>query len=83
MTDARQILAGGTGESETLKHQIATANLKFELATRVGTKQSIIARLEDTSYNGHTLTLLGCIATAPHQQLELTFVSQHESGRKP
>jgi len=35
-----------------------------ELAKRVGTTQSVIARLEDAEYSGHSLTMLERIATA-------------------
>src|SRR5713101_1770523 len=35
-----------------------------ELAKRVGTTQSVIARLEDAEYAGHSLTMLERIATA-------------------
>lgn len=35
-----------------------------ELAKKVGTTQSVIARLEDAEYSGHSLTMLERIATA-------------------
>lgn len=35
-----------------------------ELAKKVGTTQSVIARLEDAEYTGHSLTMLERIATA-------------------
>lgn len=35
-----------------------------ELAQRVGTTQSVIARLEDAEYAGHSLTMLERIAVA-------------------
>ena len=35
-----------------------------ELAKKIGTTQSVIARLEDAEYRGHSLTMLGRIAMA-------------------
>lgn len=40
-----------------------------ELASLVGTKQPVIARLEDAEYQGHSLTMLQRIATALDQNL--------------
>ena len=45
------------------------------LARRVGTTQSVISRLEDADYEGHSLTMLQRIAEALHVRLELRFVS--------
>ena len=42
-----------------------------ELAKKVGTTQSVIARLEDAEYTGHSLTLLERIATACGVALKL------------
>ncbi len=46
-----------------------------ELADLVGTKQPVIARLEDAEYEGHSLTMLHRIAAALNQQLDIRFVS--------
>jgi len=46
-----------------------------QLAKLVGTTQSVIARLEDADYEGHSLTMLARIAAALHQEIELRFVS--------
>jgi ribosome-binding protein aMBF1 (putative translation factor) len=47
------------------------------LARLIGSKQSVIARLEDADYEGHSLTmLLQKIAAALGQRLELRFVSR-------
>ena len=45
-----------------------------QLAERVGTQQSVIARLEDADYEGHTTAMLHRIAAALNQRLELRFV---------
>jgi|SRR5436853_7549589 len=42
-----------------------------ELAKKVGTTQSVIARLEDAEYTGHSLTMLERIATACGVALKL------------
>lgn len=45
-----------------------------ELAALIGSKQPVIARLEDADYDGHSLTMLHRIAAALEQRLELRFV---------
>lgn len=46
-----------------------------QLAELVGTTQSVIARLEDADYEGHSLSMLQRIATAVKMRLEVRFVS--------
>src|ERR1700730_340536 len=64
-----------------------------QLAALIGSKQPVIARLEDADYEGHSLTMLQRIAAALEQRLEVRFVpernqtkrrskSSAESGRK-
>jgi ribosome-binding protein aMBF1 (putative translation factor) len=43
------------------------------LAKLVGTKQPVIARLEDADYEGHSLSMLQRIAAALHQRIEIRF----------
>ena len=51
-----------------------TAGLtQAELAKLIGTKQPVIARLEDADYRGHSLSVLQRIAEALNQRLELSF----------
>ena len=45
-----------------------------ELAELIGSKQPVIARLEDADYEGHSLTLLQRIASALKQRVEISFV---------
>ena len=52
------------------------------LARRVGTTQSVISRLEDADYEGHSLTMLQRIAAALEQRLELRFVPQQRRTAK-
>jgi ribosome-binding protein aMBF1 (putative translation factor) len=45
-----------------------------QLADLIGSKQPVIARLEDADYEGYSLTMLQRIAEALDQRLELRFV---------
>src|SRR2546428_261565 len=52
------------------------ANLtQKQLAALVGTSQSVIARLEDADYEGHSLSMLQRIASALNKRLEIRFVA--------
>jgi transcriptional regulator with XRE-family HTH domain len=57
-----------------------------DLARRVGTTASVICRLEDADYGGHSLAMLKRIAAALGRRLELRFVGNvsdaRRSGRK-
>jgi ribosome-binding protein aMBF1 (putative translation factor) len=44
------------------------------LAKLVGTTASVICRLEDADYQGHSLAMLGRIAAALEQRVEIRFV---------
>jgi DNA-binding XRE family transcriptional regulator len=46
-----------------------------ELAKLVGTTASVICRLEDDDYEGHSLTMLRRIASALGKRVEVRFVS--------
>jgi ribosome-binding protein aMBF1 (putative translation factor) len=45
-----------------------------QLATLVGTSYSVISRLEDADYEGHSLSMLQRISSALHYQLQVQFV---------
>jgi ribosome-binding protein aMBF1 (putative translation factor) len=45
-----------------------------ELAEKLGTKQSVISRLEDADYEGHSLNILQRIAAALGQCIEIRFL---------
>lgn len=52
------------------------ANLtQKDLAKLVGTTQSVIARLEDADYEGHSLSMLNRIAAVLERRVEVRFVS--------
>jgi ribosome-binding protein aMBF1 (putative translation factor) len=70
-------------EQEVAKRQIAEkiywlrqeAGLsQAELSKRVGTTQSVISRLEDADYDGHSLAMLNRIANAMERRIEIRFV---------
>ena len=44
-----------------------------QLAELVGTKQQVIARLEDADYEGHSLSMLQRIAAALGRRLEVSM----------
>lgn len=46
-----------------------------QLAKLVGTTTSVISRLEDADYEGHSLAMLRRIAKALNKRVELRFVS--------
>jgi predicted transcriptional regulator len=45
-----------------------------ELARLVGTTQSVIARLEDADYQGHSLSMLSRVARALNKRVDIRFV---------
>ncbi|MEB3356325.1 MAG: helix-turn-helix transcriptional regulator [Synechococcales bacterium] len=49
-----------------------------QLADRMGTKQSVIARLEDADYEGHSLSMLQRIAKALNRRLEIHLIPVSE-----
>ena len=62
----------------------ATAGLtQKELAHRIGTSQSVIARLEDADYGGHSLTMLRRIADALNLTVAISLKPKHQGGYRP
>lgn len=45
-----------------------------QLAQRIGTSRTVISRLEDADYEGHSLAMLSRIAAALDQRVEIRFV---------
>ena len=52
-----------------------------ELAKKVGTTQSVISRLEDADYEGHSLAMLRRIASALEKRVEIRFLPKQASTR--
>jgi DNA-binding XRE family transcriptional regulator len=53
-----------------------------ELAKLVGTTASVISRLEDADYEGHSLAMLRRIAEALGKRVEIRFVSVKKAKEK-
>jgi ribosome-binding protein aMBF1 (putative translation factor) len=53
-----------------------------ELAKRVGTTASVICRLEDADYEGHSLSLLRRIAAALNRRVEVRFVAVKNDSKR-
>ena len=51
-----------------------------ELARLVGTTASVICRLEDADYAGHSMAMLHRIAAALHKSLDVRFVPLRKSA---
>ncbi len=51
------------------------------LAEAVGTKHSVITRLENADYQGHSLAMLQLIAEALNQRLEVRFAARMQNPR--
>jgi transcriptional regulator with XRE-family HTH domain len=54
--------------------RLAAGLTQAQLAAKVGTTQSVIARLEDANYNGHSLSMLQRIAAALGKRTEIRFM---------
>ena len=53
---------------------IANGLSQRQLARLVGTTASVICRLEDANYEGHSLAMLNRIAAALNRRVEIRFV---------
>lgn len=53
-----------------------------QLAKMVGTTQSVISRLEDADYNGHSLNMLRRIAKALGCRIEVYLVPEENDARR-
>lgn len=69
-------------EVAALIHRMRTeAGLsQAKLAEMVGTTQSVISRLEDADYGGHSLTMLSRIASALNRKLTIAMKTRDEAA---
>ena len=76
--ELQQMIADETVNAEVArliyKVRKAAGLTQTELAELIGSKQPVIARLEDADYEGHSLTMLQRIAIALNQRIEINFV---------
>jgi len=63
-------------------HELRTAAglTQTQLARLIGTTASVICRLEDADYKGHSLAMLHRIAGALNQRVEIRFVPIRRSA---
>src|SRR5437773_11233206 len=63
-------------------HELRTAACltQAQLAKLVGTTASVICRLEDADYEGHSLAILRGIGAALNQRVEIRFVPMRRSA---
>lgn len=60
--------------------RIAADLTQTQLARLIGTTASVICRLEDADYEGHSLAMLRRIAGALHQRVEIRFIPIRRSA---
>ena len=53
-----------------------------QLADLVGSKQPVIARLENADYEGHSLTMLQRIASALEHRLDVRFIPERRTPKR-
>jgi ribosome-binding protein aMBF1 (putative translation factor) len=73
LTEAERVNAQVASEIHALR--TARGLTQQQLAERVGTTQSVIARLEDADYGGHSLRMLRRIAEALDARVVVHLVS--------
>lgn len=74
-TDLRAAFRSDLEIAEMIYEARSEAGLsQRELATLVGTSASVICRLEDADYDGHSMAMLRRIAAALNRRVELRFV---------
>lgn len=54
-----------------------------QLAERVGTRQSVISRLEDADYGGHSLSMLQRVAEALGQRIQVRMIPHLKADHAP
>ena len=60
--------------AQIYRHRTKAGLSQKQLAELIGTTQSVISRLEDADYTGHSLDMLSRIATALHSHLQVKLI---------
>ena len=63
-----------------VEFRTAAGLTQTQLAKLIGTTASVICRLEDADYEGHSLAMLRRIAAAMNQRVEIRFVPIRRSA---
>ena len=86
----REFVRGNKKRKEAIRHEVEKSQISTmiydirkraglsqkQLAARVGTTQSVISRLEDADYEGHSLDMLTRIATVLHYKVQLQIMPE-------
>jgi ribosome-binding protein aMBF1 (putative translation factor) len=78
--DEERVNAATARQIHALRHKAGLSQRK--LARLVGTTASVICRLEDADYEGHSLGMLRRIATALNRRVEIRFVAARRRLQK-
>ena len=74
LAELEQVRADDTVARKILELRTGAELSQRELAKLVGTTASVICRLEDADYEGHSLAMLNRIAGALQRRVEIRFV---------
>lgn len=74
MAELEQIRADDTVARKIHDLRVQAGLSQRAFAKLVGTTASVICRLEDAEYEGHSLAMLNRIAAALHRRVEIRFV---------
>lgn len=74
MAELEEARAGAEVARQVYELRTKAKLTQKELADRVGTTASVISRLEDDDYQGHSLAMLRRIAAALNKRVEIRFV---------
>ncbi|MFT5365499.1 MAG: ribosome-binding protein aMBF1 (putative translation factor) [Candidatus Latescibacterota bacterium] len=82
-TDMKALLAEAESEMD-IAEQIYNLRMEAglsqkELADKINTSASVICRLEDADYEGHSLSMLRRIAAAVDKRVKVSFVDLEET----